>query len=418
MTYREDEANALQKMLDEDDYVRGLAEQGMRDRQASRPLITCENGYFKPVVAEKEALTTYAATSLYGKRIPQQPLIVQGMVPTGLTVFAGAPKRGKSWLALRMALDVAAGKPFLGNATLKGDVLYLDLESRQYRVQARLSQLIQGPAPEGLAIAHESDTLDGSLLWQLENWASGVERPRLVIIDTLGRVKGKRVNGENAYESDTRIFGQLQKFAQERKLAVMCVHHLRKAKDGDDWYERISGSMGLTGVADAVLGLAGKRGEQTSTLNISGRDFDERELLIRFDQGNWSLLSEDGEQYQDDVDYTSSRFLQGVVLMMSERPEWRGTPTDLFAAVIDTLEEPVEICRAAEAGKLLTRFSQRLYDDLGILVNTRKSNGRRQIMLRNVRIQPELTYSYKHMLPPLVPTDPDGAVRDGECRPR
>lgn len=253
MTYREDEANALQKLLDEDEYARGLAEQGMRDRQASRPLITCEDGYFKPALAEKEPLNTYAATSLYGKRLLQQPLIVQGMVPVGLTIFAGAPKRGKSWMALRMALDVASGRPFLGNATLKGDVLYLDLESRQYRVQERLSQLIQGPAPEGLAFAHESDTLDGNLLWQLELWAAGTTQPRLVIIDTLGRVKGKRERGENAYESDTRIFGQLQKFAQEHKLAVMCVHHLRKAKDGDDWYERISGSMGLTGVADAVL---------------------------------------------------------------------------------------------------------------------------------------------------------------------
>jgi hypothetical protein len=414
VTHREEEANALQKMLDEDAYARGLAEQGMRERQTARPLVTCENGYFKPV-SEKEPLKAYAAASLYGQRLQQLPLIVQGMVPVGLTVFAGAPKRGKSWMALRMALDVAAGKPFLGNATLRGDVLYLDLESRQYRVQARLSQLIQGPAPEGLSIAHDSDTLDGNLLWQLEQWAAGTRQPRLVIIDTLGRVKGKREHGENAYESDTRIFGQLQKFAHEHKLAVLCVHHLRKAKDGDDWYERISGSMGLTGVADAVLGLSGKRGEETSTLNISGRDFDERELLVRLDQGNWSLLSEDSEKYQEDIDYTGSRFLQGIVLMMSTRPEWQGTPSDLFAGVIDTLEEPVEISRAAEAGKLLTRFSQRLYDDMGILVNTRKTNGRRLIVLRNVRLQPELTYSYKYMLPTLVPADPDGPERDGDC---
>ncbi len=391
MTYRDEEAKALQKMLDEDAYVRGLAEQGARDCQPARPLITCEDGYFKPTVSEKEPLKTYEATTLYGKRLQQQPLIVQGMVPVGLTVFAGAPKRGKSWMALRMALDVAAGKPFLGNATLRGDVLYLDLESRPYRVQSRLMQLIQGPAPEGLAIAHESDTLDGNLLWQLEQWADGTKQPKLVIIDTLGRVKGKRSRGENAYESDTRIFGQLQKFAHERKLAIVCVHHLRKAKDGDDWYERISGSMGLTGVADAVLGLSGKRGEVTSTLNISGRDFDERELLVHFDRGNWSLVSDDSEKYHEDVAYTSSRFLQGVVLMMSERTEWQGTSSDLLSAVIGALEEPIEISRSAEAGKLLTRFAQRLYDDMGILVNYRKTNGRKVIVLRNVRLQQQMT---------------------------
>ena len=390
MTHREEEANALQKMLDEDAYARGLAEQGMRDRQASRPLITCENGYFKPVVAEKEALTTYAAISLYGKRIPQQPLIVQGMVPVGLTVFAGAPKRGKSWMALRMALDVASGKPFLGNATLKGDVLYLDLESRQYRVQARLSALIQGQAPPELSIAHEADTLDGSLLWQLQKWADSSANPRLVIIDTLGRVKGKSARGENAYEADTRIFGELQKFAQERQLAVMCVHHLRKTKESDDWYERISGSMGLTGVADAVLGLDGKRGEATSTLHVSGRDFDERDMLLRFSQGNWMLMAEDSEKYQEDLAYAGSKFLQGVVLLMHNQPEWQGEPSDLLSKVVDLMEEPVEVCRAAEAGKLLNQFAQRLYDDLGILVNSKKTNGRRRIFLRNTRSQPHM----------------------------
>ncbi|NLF28846.1 MAG: AAA family ATPase, partial [Clostridiales bacterium] len=354
------------------------------------PLITCEDGYFKPREEKQAPLKTYTAASLYGKRLQHPPQIIQGMVPVGLTVFAGAPKRGKSWMALRMALDVAAGKPFLGNATLQGDVLYLDLESRQYRVQARLSALIQGQASPGLSIAHEADTLDGNLLWQLQKWADGSASPRLVIIDTLGRVKGKSARGENAYEADTRIFGELQRFAQERQLAVMCVHHLRKTKESDDWYERISGSMGLTGVADAVLGLDGKRGEATSTLHVSGRDFDERDMLLRFSQGNWMLMAEDSEKYQEDLAYAGSRFLQGVVLLMHTRAEWQGEPSDLLAAAIDTLGEPVEVSLASEAGKLLNRFAQRLYDDMGILINAKKSNGRRKITLRNVRFQPSL----------------------------
>ncbi len=405
MAHREEERKALEGLLASDPYAQKLAGGGGREP----PLTTCEDGYIVPLQSKHIELNTYTADSLYGKRLEQPPLIIRDMVPVGLTVFAGAPKRGKSWLALSMALAVSAGKPFLSNATLEGQVLYLDLESRQYRVQARLSQLIQGPAPANLSIAHEADTLDGSLLWQVERWANGCKHPRLVIIDTLGRVRGRGKRGENAYESDTRIFGGLQKFAQERKMAVLCVHHLRKSKEGDDWYERITGSMGLTGVADAVLGLGGKRGEETSTLNISGRDFDERELLLRFEKGSWHLVAEDGEQYREDIAYAGSKFLQGVALMMHTRAEWRGEPSDLLSEVTELLREPVEICRASEASKLLNHYAQRLYDDMGILVNTKRSNGRRKITLSNVRLQQHL----KGGLPPLVPAVPVCGDRDG-----
>ena len=60
---------------------------------------------------------------------PLRPLnfVVDTLLSQGLHILAGSPKVGKSWLALRMALDVAAGKPFLGNTTLKGDVLFAEV---------------------------------------------------------------------------------------------------------------------------------------------------------------------------------------------------------------------------------------------------------------------------------------------------
>ncbi len=83
---------------------------------------------------------------------------------------------------------------------------------------------------------------------QLEDWIKKCPETSLIIIDTLGRVKGGGRRAENAYEADTRIFGELQRFAQQHKLAVLVVHHLKKSggrgEDADP-VERISGSMGL-----------------------------------------------------------------------------------------------------------------------------------------------------------------------------
>lgn len=167
----------------------------------------------EPVKKEIQPLQTYKASDLYGMRLERPPVIINGMVPAGLTILAGAPKRGKSWLALKMAVSVAAGEAFLGQQTERGDVLYLDLESRQYRVQDRLGKILAGRAPELLQIAHESGRLEAGLAEQLEMWCQSVQHPVLIIIDTLGRVKGGSRKGENAYEGDTRILGDLQKFA-------------------------------------------------------------------------------------------------------------------------------------------------------------------------------------------------------------
>ncbi len=55
--------------------------------------------------------------------------MVPGLLPDGLTLLAGKPKMGKSWLALELAIAVATGGVALGQIPVEpGDVLYLALE--------------------------------------------------------------------------------------------------------------------------------------------------------------------------------------------------------------------------------------------------------------------------------------------------
>src|SRR5262245_31622751 len=71
---------------------------------------------------------------------------IKYVVPTvlveGLTLFAGKPKIGKSWLVLHAALAVARGGFTLGQIHCsEGDVLYCALEDNQRRLQSRLTKL-------------------------------------------------------------------------------------------------------------------------------------------------------------------------------------------------------------------------------------------------------------------------------------
>ncbi|WP_295211524.1 AAA family ATPase [Ruminococcus sp.] len=59
--------------------------------------------------------------------------VIDGFIAQGLYILAGAPKVGKSWLALDMCLSIAKGKNVLGQKTLLGTALYLCLEDSYVR---------------------------------------------------------------------------------------------------------------------------------------------------------------------------------------------------------------------------------------------------------------------------------------------
>ena len=97
-------------------------------------------------------IKTISAEDLYYTPIShkESEMIIEDMVPQGLTILAGAPKSGKSWLALDMGLAVAAGEPLLGKETIGCGVLYFALEDRDSRLQKRLHLIEEEEPPDNL----------------------------------------------------------------------------------------------------------------------------------------------------------------------------------------------------------------------------------------------------------------------------
>ena len=353
---------------------------------AEAPFVIHQAKEIPPPEKRIAALEAYAASSLYGVKLERPPLIIQGIIPAGLSVLAAPPKRGKSYLALGAASSVATGAPFLGMGTRQGDVLYMDLESRQYRVQDRLKQLMPGSFPKRLFITHDAQAMNAGLLEQLGEWCAEHPATSLIIIDTLGRVKGGSKRNENAYESDTRIFGELQRFAQRHKLAVLVVHHLRKGStrgENSDPVERISGSMGLAGVCDAILMLDGKRGEDTSVLSVTARDFERAEYVLRFECGVWSLQSTDTETWREEQSYVRSGVVRGLLALMEglNPPVWQGTAAQLLEALQAASPEPLGVFRAREVSEQLDQHAEALFKREDIRVRRSTVRGRRIIRI-------------------------------------
>jgi hypothetical protein len=239
-----------------------------------------------------------SARDLMAMDIPEPRWAIPGVLPEGLSILGGKPKTGKSWLALEWALAVAFGGAASGLIEVEqGQVLYLALEDTDRRLQDRLRQLLGGqPAPPTLTLGTKWERLDQGGLDRLELWLSLNKGARLVVIDTLAKVRTPRGKNDVQYDSDYQVVEGLKRLAEAHNIAILVVHHLRKQETVDP-VDALSGTLGLSGAADGILVLKKERRTSEATLFITGRDVDEQELALAWDEtlGSWRLAA-DAEQ--------------------------------------------------------------------------------------------------------------------------
>ena len=238
-----------------------------------------------------------SARALMTMVFPPIKYVVPGYVVEGLTVFAGAPKLGKSWACLGIGVAVGSGGIAFGSIQCdEGDVLYLALEDNRRRLQARLRQMRIAELPERLTLVTEWPNLDGECIEQLEAWLIATPGARMIIIDVLAKVKGASGAREAQYDADYRFAAALQELAGRYGIAIIAVHHTRKM-DAEDPFDAVSGTRGLTGAADSVLVLKRDPGSRTPVLYGRGRDLQEIETAMEFDResGFWRILGDANE---------------------------------------------------------------------------------------------------------------------------
>lgn len=239
----------------------------------------------------------YTMPQLLDLEIPPVAWLIPGMLSEGLTLLAGKPKLGKSWMALNLALTIAAGGKALGNTQVSpGCVLYLALEDRLRRVQDRGRKLLGGlvlPVSDRLEIATAWPRADQGGLEHLEAWLKRVGRPALCIIDVWAKFRGTVRAGANQYDADYQQSSDLKSLFDNYGASCIGLHHCKKAA-ADDALDEISGTLGLAGAADGAMILTRSRGENEGKLFLTGRDIDEKELALAFDPKTcvWSSLGD------------------------------------------------------------------------------------------------------------------------------
>jgi DNA-binding transcriptional ArsR family regulator len=235
-----------------------------------------------------------SAAELMAREIPPVRWIVPGIVPEGVALLAGKPKLGKSWLALGLCVAVASGGVAFGTVHVeKGAALYLALEDNERRRQFRLAKILAGAeVPDGLHYSIECPRLDEGGVEAIEDWLRSRPDARLVVIDTLAKIRPRQRRGANTYQEDYEALEALLPLAARYNLAVLVVHHLRKMAATDP-LDEVNSSIGLTGGVDGVMILKRERTRADATLFVAGRDVEEeKEFALRWDQNTagWALV--------------------------------------------------------------------------------------------------------------------------------
>lgn len=251
---------------------------------------------------------TINAQDLCDKRYPELGFIVPGLVPEGVMLLVSRPKLGKSWLLMQISSAVALGNRIFMSDELDipacGDVLHLALEDGDRRMQRRMTKYFgvrRETWPAKMTIAGTWRAFDKGGIDDLREWCQSVNKPILIVVDTLKKVRPAKKGLQTDYAADYEAAeGLIQLCHEFPGLGILVAHHDRKA-EADDVFDTVSGTLGLTGGVDAIGIL--KRSGQGVTLHIEGRDLpDSIEKAMRFDRetGRWCLLGDAAEVFRSD----------------------------------------------------------------------------------------------------------------------
>ncbi|WP_432092293.1 AAA family ATPase [Streptomyces sp. bgisy100] len=243
--------------------------------------------------AQQRIRTAWTADELMATEFPAPRWAVPGIISEGVNLLAGPPKVGKSWLSLGLALSVAAGGRAMDSVPVDGGpVLYLALEDTPRRLQTRMRKMLgDGRAPATLTLATSCPPLPQGGNEAIAQWIERHPDARMIVIDVFAKMRGTSAPGSSAYDADYAAVGHAKRIADHYGIAVVLVHHVRKAAS-DDFLAEVSGTNGLAGAADATLVLKRSRGQADGVLHVTGRDVDEAEYALRFwaEAGAWQLL--------------------------------------------------------------------------------------------------------------------------------
>jgi RecA-family ATPase len=207
---------------------------------------------------------------IYRADFPPQVFIVNDILPRGLTLAAGRPKVGKSWVALQIAKAVAFGEQALGrfHVPITGRVTYLALEEPAERTHRRLKDIVPTADArlQNINFIYSIPPLMTGGASQLDAFLAA-HPSELVVVDTLLALVAAHDGRKDILRGDYTEVNTLRQVTEKHHAAMLCVAHSRKA--AGDAVDSVIGTSGTTAACDAVWQIQrASTGEASLTVKL------------------------------------------------------------------------------------------------------------------------------------------------------
>jgi RecA-family ATPase len=266
--------------------IKGLAETYTKNSLPSDMQISGLKAELDRIAEKNGRMDIINTNELQNRDFQNTEFIVDKLLPVGLTILMGAPKKGKSWLLLLLADTITNGISIFGMKAQKAPVLYFTLEDSVKRCKYRLGKLKDRSIPWNKNFYFCEKAKGNSDI------VKGIKETgaRVVIIDTIGVFLTDIKDGNDYFET-TRIIRQIKDIADNYQVSIILVTHTKKNEsENSDWTSGIMGSQGWVGAADSLLRLdRNKNKPEEGTLSITGRDIPDSYLHLIFNDGYWEL---------------------------------------------------------------------------------------------------------------------------------
>jgi AAA domain len=194
-------------------------------------------------------------------------------------LLGGASKTNKTWMALDLALCVAAGIPWLDRVCMRCEVLYVNFEVLAPYFQERLARVASARGikdltneqlrivnARGLAISGED--LGAPLQKHLDDIKFS---PKLIVLDPLYKMSSGL--DENSAGDMAQVMKAIEDIAARYGAAVVIVHHFSKGNQSSkSAIDRVSGSGVFGRDPDVLLNLTAHEQDNCFTFEATQRN--------------------------------------------------------------------------------------------------------------------------------------------------
>lgn len=209
-----------------------------------------------------------------------RPPLIRGLLREGETMNVIAPpKANKSWIVTDMGLAVAAGLPWFGFETTKGDALIIDNELHRETSANRIPKVAEARGIDLDTVADHLfiENLRGRLkdIHRMASYFDAIDpgRFKLIILDALYRFMPTG-SDENDNAIVANVYNLIDNYADRLKCAFALVHHASKGNQSDKSVTDVgSGAGSQSRAADSHLVLRQHEEDNVMVLDAAVRSW-------------------------------------------------------------------------------------------------------------------------------------------------